>query len=67
LKPGPKRKLLVPPNSIREAYDDARSVFGAVSQAAWSVLNLALQRVASQVDAHVDEGRWRYWGQARWS
>ncbi len=37
-------------SSIREAYDDARSDHGAVQQTAWSVLNTALQRVASQVD-----------------
>jgi len=36
--------------SIREAYDDVRDEFGAARRTAWSVLNTATQRLASQVD-----------------
>lgn len=41
--------------SIKEAYDDVRSDFGAVSRSAGSVLNSALQRIASQVDTRGGE------------
>jgi alpha-mannosidase len=40
--------------SIAEAYEDVRSDYGAVNQTAGSVLNAALQRIASQVDTRAE-------------
>lgn len=37
-------------SSIKEAYEDVRDDFGAVNKTARSVLNAAVQRIASQVD-----------------
>ncbi|MCC7354885.1 MAG: alpha-mannosidase [Anaerolineae bacterium] len=42
-------------SSIREAYEDARNAYGAVLQTAQASLNVALQRIAAQVDTRGGE------------